>query len=248
MTLCNMAIEAGARSGIIAPDDTTYAYLAERPYAPKGAMWDRAVAYWRSLETDPGAVFDTEVALPASEIVPIVTWGTSPEHASAIDGVVPDPAQASDDEKRAELETALTYMGLVAGTPLTSIKIDRAFIGSCTNARIEDLRSAASIAKQGHAVVPAWVVPGSSAVKRQAEDEGLDRIFIDAGFEWRDSGCSLCTALNGDALAEYERCASTSNRNFRGRQGINGRTHLLSPAMAAAAALTGHLTDVRTFA
>lgn len=247
MTLCNMAIEAGARSGIVAPDDTTFEYLAGRPFAPKDQLWDRAVAYWRSLESDREAAFDTEVSVQANDIAPIVTWGTSPEHACAIDGVVPDPAHAADPEKRHEIEVALEYMGLRPGTPLTSIAVDRAFIGSCTNARIEDLRSAAAIARRGRAVVPAWVVPGSSAVKRQAEAEGLDRIFIDAGFEWRDSGCSLCTALNGDALAEYERCASTSNRNFRGRQGVNGRTHLLSPAMAAAAALTGKLTDIRTF-
>lgn len=246
MTLCNMAVEAGGRSGIIAPDETTYDYLKGRPAAPKGADWDAALAYWKTLPSDPGAVYDREISLDAGAIVPTVTWGTSPEHALPIDGHTPDPASIAEPEKRREIEAALDYMGLEPGIPLSSISIDRVFIGSCTNARIEDLRVAAAVAKQGRAVVPTWVVPGSSSVKRQAEREGLDVIFREAGFEWRDSGCSLCTAINGDSLAERERCASTSNRNFRGRQGTNGRTHLISPAMAAAAAITGRLTDVRT--
>jgi 3-isopropylmalate/(R)-2-methylmalate dehydratase large subunit len=247
MTLCNMAVEAGGRAGVIAPDATTYAYLKGRPMAPKGADWDAALAYWQSLPSDAGAVFDREATLDVSTIAPTVTWGTSPEHALGIDGHVPDPADISDPDQRQEVEAALSYMGLQAGMPLAAIKVDRVFIGSCTNSRIEDLRAAAAIARQGRAIVPTWVVPGSSTVKRQAESEGLDLIFKQAGFEWRDSGCSLCTAINGDVLAERERCASTSNRNFRGRQGTNSRTHLTSPAMAAAAAITGHLTDLRTF-
>lgn len=247
MTLCNMAVEAGARAGLVAPDATTFAYLEGRPFAPKGADWDAALAYWRTLVSDEGAVFDREVTIDLAALAPTVTWGTSPEHAMAIDGHIPDPAAIADADARREVEAALDYMGLTAGAPLTSVAIDRVFIGSCTNARIEDLRAAAAIARHGRAVVPTWVVPGSSAVKRQAEREGLDAVFRDAGFEWRESGCSLCTAINGDVLAEFERCASTSNRNFRGRQGTNGRTHLISPAMAAAAAITGHLTDVRRF-
>jgi 3-isopropylmalate/(R)-2-methylmalate dehydratase large subunit len=246
MTLCNMAVEAGSRGGIIAPDETTFAYLKGRPAAPSGEDWGRALAYWRTLPSDPGAVFDAEVAIDVGALAPTVTWGTSPEQAGGIDGFVPDPATIADPEQRKEVEAALDYMGLEPGAALTSIRVDRVFIGSCTNARIEDLRAAADIARRGHAVIPAWVVPGSSSVKREAEREGLDRVFKDAGFEWRESGCSLCTAINGDQLAEGERCASTSNRNFRGRQGLNGRTHLLSPAMAAAAAITGHLTDLRT--
>jgi 3-isopropylmalate/(R)-2-methylmalate dehydratase large subunit len=246
MTLCNMAVEAGGRAGVIAPDATTFAYLDGRPHAPKGEDWDAAMGYWSSLPSDPGAVFDREVVLDVDAVTPTVTWGISPEHARGIDGVVPDPAVIADPEKRREVETALDYMGLVPGMALTDIRIDRVFIGSCTNARIEDLRAAADIARRGQAVVPAWVVPGSNSVKRQAESEGLDVIFKTAGFEWREPGCSLCTALNGDVLAERERCAATSNRNFRGRQGINGRTHLTSPAMAAAAAITGYLTDLRT--
>lgn len=247
MTLCNMAAEAGALSGILAPDGITEDYLEGRSHSPKGEQWEAATKYWRTLPSDPGAEYDAEVFLAAGDIAPSVTWGTSPQHMSSINGKVPDPSSVADSDARGELEDALTYMGLEAGTPLTSIAIDRVFIGSCTNGRIEDLRAAASIARTGKAVVPAWVVPGSTTVKRQAEEEGLDKLFIAAGFEWRDAGCSMCTAINGDHLAERERCASTSNRNFRGRQGLNGRTHLLSPAMAAAAALTGHLTDIRTF-
>jgi 3-isopropylmalate/(R)-2-methylmalate dehydratase large subunit len=245
MTICNMSIEAGAQTGIVAPDQTTFAYLDGRPHAPKGAQWDKALAFWRSLPSDEDAAFDAEHGFSAADIAPTVSWGTSPEQACSIEGIVPDPRTLADPEKRQEAAAALDYMGLTPGMALTSIAVDRVFIGSCTNARIEDLRAAAAIARQGHAVVPTWVVPGSSAVKRQAEAEGIDRIFRAAGFEWHDAGCSLCTALNGDLLAEHERCASTSNRNFRGRQGRNGRTHLLSPAMAAAAAITGRLTDVR---
>ena len=245
MTICNMSVEAGAQTGIVAPDDTTFAYLHGRPDAPKGPQWEEALAYWRGLPSQDGAVFDLEHTLAAADIAPTVSWGTSPEQASSIDGVVPDPSAIGDPEKRQEVATALDYMGLIPGTALAAIAIDRVFIGSCTNARIEDLRAAAAVAARGRAVVPTWVVPGSRAVKRQAEAEGIDRIFRQAGFEWHDAGCSLCTALNGDMLAEHERCASTSNRNFRGRQGRNGRTHLMSPAMAAAAAITGRLTDVR---
>jgi len=245
MTICNMSVEAGAQTGIVAPDDTTFAYLHGRPDAPKGPQWEEALAYWRGLPSQDGAVFDLEHTLAAADIAPTVSWGTSPEQASSIDGVVPDPSAIGDPEKRQEVATALDYMGLIPGTALAAIAVDRVFIGSCTNARIEDLRAAAAVAARGRAVVPTWVVPGSRAVKRQAEAEGIDRVFRQAGFEWHDAGCSLCTALNGDMLAEHERCASTSNRNFRGRQGRNGRTHLMSPAMAAAAAITGRLTDVR---
>jgi 3-isopropylmalate/(R)-2-methylmalate dehydratase large subunit len=245
MTICNMSLEAGAQTGIVAPDETTFAYLNGRPHAPKGAQWEKALAYWRTLPSDPDAVFDAAHEFSGPAIAPIVSWGTSPEQASSIDGHVPDPGVVADPEKRQEVAAALDYMGLTPGMALTSIVVDRVFIGSCTNARIEDLRAAAAVARRGRAVVPTWVVPGSRAVKRQAEAEGIDRIFLAAGFEWHDAGCSLCTALNGDLLAEHERCASTSNRNFRGRQGRNGRTHLLSPAMAAAAAITGRLTDVR---
>ena len=245
MTICNMSVEAGAQTGIVAPDDTTFAYLHGRPDAPKGAQWEKGLAYWRGLPSQDGAVFDMERTLAAADIAPTVSWGTSPEQASSIDGLVPDPSAIADPEKRQEVAAALDYMGLVPGTALAAIAIDRVFIGSCTNARIEDLRAAAAVAARGRAVVPTWVVPGSRAVKRQAEAEGIDRIFRQAGFEWHDAGCSLCSALNGDMLAEHERCASTRNRNFRGRQGRNGRTHLMSPAMAAAAAITGRLTDVR---
>jgi len=248
MTLCNMVVEAGAQTGVVAPDDSTFTYLAGRPHAPKGADWEAALADWKTLPSDQGARFDTEHSFAAAEIAPVVTWGTSPEHAASIESSVPDPASVADPDKRQEVVEALDYMGLTPGMPLAAIAVDRVFIGSCTNARIEDLREAAAVARRGRAVVPAWVVPGSSAVKRQAEQEGIDRIFASAGFEWHDAGCSLCTALNGDVVAERERCASTSNRNFRGRQGRNGRTHLLSPAMAAAAALTGRLTDVRKLA
>ena len=246
MTLCNMSIEAGARAGMIAPDDTTYAYMEGRPYAPKaGAEWDRAIEFWRSLPSDAGAAFDREIALDGDHVAPMVTWGTNPEQSGPVTGRIPDVRDIGDDKQRTEFESSLDYMGLQAGMPLQDIKVDRVFIGSCTNSRIEDLRAAAQIAKLGKAVVPAWIVPGSGTVKAQAEREGLDRIFTAAGFEWREPGCSLCTAINGDQLKPGERCASTSNHNFRGRQGPGGRTHLLSPAMAAAAALKGHLTDVR---
>jgi 3-isopropylmalate/(R)-2-methylmalate dehydratase large subunit len=245
MTVCNMSIEAGARAGMIAPDDTTFSYMDGRPLTPKGTDWDAAMSLWRSLPSDPEAAFDRAIDLDARDIAPMVTWGTNPEHALPITGAVPEPS-AADADRRTDIEAALSYMGIAPGTRLTDIAVDRVFIGSCTNARIEDLRAAADVARLGRATVPAVVVPGSTPIKRQAESEGLDRIFADAGFEWRDAGCSMCTALNGDALAPGERCASTSNRNFRGRQGPNGRTHLMSPAMAAAAALTGRLTDVRT--
>ena len=245
MTICNMSIEAGAKAGIIAPDDTTYEFLANRPFAPKGQAWDDALRFWRTLPSDPEASFDKEVKIDAERVTPMVTWGTNPEQALSITDRVPDPDQEPDPERRSELRNALSYMDLQPGMPLTDIAIDRVFIGSCTNSRIDDIRSAASVAKLGHAIVPAWVVPGSESVKRQAEAEGLDRIFAEAGFEWRAPGCSLCTALNGDQLMPGERCGSTSNRNFQGRQGPGGRTHLMSPAMAAAAAIRGHLVDVR---
>jgi 3-isopropylmalate/(R)-2-methylmalate dehydratase large subunit len=247
MTVCNMSIEAGGRAGMIAPDDTTYEFLANRPLSPKGKAWDAALEFWRTLPSDEGAAFDREVSLDAAAVVPMVTWGTNPEQALPITGRVPDPADESNPERRTEFSKALAYMGLKPGIALTDIAVDRIFIGSCTNSRIDDIRAAAAVAKLGRAVVPAWVVPGSQSVKRQAEAEGLDRIFTDAGFEWRSAGCSLCTALNGDQLKPGERCGSTSNRNFQGRQGPGGRTHLMSPAMAAAAALRGHLVDVREF-
>jgi 3-isopropylmalate/(R)-2-methylmalate dehydratase large subunit len=247
MTICNMSIEAGGRAGMIAPDDTTYEFLANRQFAPKGRAWDMALKFWRTLPSEPDAKFGKEVAIDASKVVPMVTWGTNPEQTLPITERVPDPDRESSAERRAEFKEALSYMGLQAGMRLTEIAVDRVFIGSCTNGRIDDIRTAASVAKLGRAVIPAWVVPGSESVKRQAETEGLDRIFIAAGFEWRDAGCSLCTALNGDQLRPGERCASTSNRNFQGRQGPGGRTHLMSPAMAAAAAIRGHLVDVRQF-
>ena len=246
MTVCNMSIEAGARCGMIAPDDTTFAYMQGRPFAPKtGAEWNAAMAQWKLLPSDAGAKFDREVTLDAAQIEPMVTWGVNPEMTGAVGGNVPDPKNAPDERRRSDWTMALDYMGLTAGMALTDIRIDRVFIGSCTNSRIEDIRAAAEVAKHGRAVVPAWVVPGSKVVKAQAEKEGLDRILLDAGFEWRDPGCSMCTAINGDQLKPGERCASTSNRNFRNRQGPGGRTHLVSPAMAAAAALKGHFTDVR---
>jgi 3-isopropylmalate/(R)-2-methylmalate dehydratase large subunit len=248
MTVCNLAIEAGARAGIIGVDETTIAYLEGRPQAPKGEQWTQAVAYWRTLQSDPDAVFDAVVDLPAADIAPQVTWGTSPEQVLAVSGKVPNPADESDPVKRAGIERALTYMGLVAATPITDIRIDKVFIGSCTNSRIEDLRAAAAVArgrKVASGVKLALVVPGSGIVKRQAEAEGLDRIFLDAGFEWREPGCSMCLAMNADRLSPGERCASTSNRNFEGRQGPGGRTHLVSPAMAAAAAIAGHFVDIR---
>lgn len=248
MTVCNMSIEAGARCGLVAVDDATIEYMRDRPFAPRGSMWDRAVAYWRTLVSEPDAVFDRVVKLDGAEIVPQVTWGTSPEMVAEVDAHVPDPAAERDPTRRTGMERALAYMGLEPGLPITRIRPDKVFIGSCTNSRIEDLRSAAAVV-QGQRVADtiklALVVPGSGLVKRQAEDEGLDRIFQAAGFEWREPGCSMCLAMNADRLQPGERCASTSNRNFEGRQGHGGRTHLLSPAMAAAAAITGHFVDVR---
>jgi len=247
MTVCNMAIEAGARAGMIAPDATTFGYLKDRPMAPNGDNWEKAVAYWQTLPSDEGARYDSEIALAAEDIAPTVTWGTSPEDAIAINGCVPDPAKEKDPSKRAKIERAIEYMGLEAGQKLTDIKVDTVFIGSCTNSRIEDLRAAAALA-DGRTVAAgmrAMVVPGSGLVKEQAEAEGLDKVFIAAGFEWREPGCSMCLAMNADKLTEGERCASTSNRNFEGRQGRGGRTHLVSPQMAVAAALAGHLADVR---
>ncbi|HEX2824960.1 MAG TPA: 3-isopropylmalate dehydratase large subunit [Burkholderiales bacterium] len=245
MTVCNMSIEAGARAGMMTPDQTTFAYMEGRPYAPHGEAWQRALALWKTLPSDAGAAFDKEAKLDAAQIAPMVTWGTNPEQTLPITGAIPDPRSADSEERRAEHAMALDYMGLAPGTGMEEIAIDRVFIGSCTNGRIEDLRAAAEVARLGRAKVPAWVVPGSRTVQAQAEREGLDRVFLAAGFEWRDPGCSLCTAINGDQLEPGERCASTSNRNFRGRQGTNGRTHLVSPAMAAAAAISGHLVDVR---
>ena len=251
MTICNMAIEAGARAGLVAVDDQTVAYLKGRPFSPSGDQWDRAVAYWRTLHSDDGAVFDAVVELDAAAIKPQVTWGTSPEMVAAIDGSVPDPALEKDPVKREGMERALQYMGLNPRTPINAITIDKVFIGSCTNSRIEDLRAAAFVARGRHKadnVKLALVVPGSGLVKRQAEAEGLDKIFIAAGFEWREPGCSMCLAMNADRLEPGERCASTSNRNFEGRQGAGGRTHLVSPAMAAAAAIAGRFADVRELA
>ncbi len=247
MTVCNMTIEAGARAGLIAPDEKTFEYIKGRPLAPKAGAWEQAVALWRTLPSDEGAAYDKTVILDAADIVPQVTWGTSPEDVLPITAVVPNPADVADPGKRAAVERSLAYMGLTPGTPLSQVAVDKVFIGSCTNGRIEDLRAAAVIAK-GRKVadgVQALVVPGSGLVKEQAEQEGLDRIFVEAGFEWREPGCSMCLAMNADRLEPGERCASTSNRNFEGRQGRGGRTHLLSPAMAAAAAVTGRLTDVR---
>ena len=247
MTICNMTIEAGARAGMVAPDETTFAYVEGRPAAPKGAAWERALDEWRALRTDEGAVFDEEVEIDVAALVPQVTWGTNPGMVAPIDGRVPDPGSFDDPAEREAAERALRYMGLEPGTPLTEIPVDRVFIGSCTNSRIEDLRAAAAVVN-GHKVAPsvrAMVVPGSAKVKAQAEAEGLDRVFTSAGFEWREAGCSLCLGMNPDILAAGERCASTSNRNFEGRQGAGGRTHLLSPTMAAAAAVTGHFVDVR---
>ena len=247
MTLCNMAIEAGARAGMVAADETTFAYIKGRPFAPQGEQWDKAVAYWRTLHSEAGAQFDAVVELDAVGIRPQVTWGTSPEMVTSIDGRVPDPAGAPDAVKRGDWERALAYMDLKANTPISEIGIDKVFIGSCTNGRIEDMRAAAAVAK-GRKVAAnvklAMVVPGSGLVKAQAEKEGLDKVFIEAGFEWRDPGCSMCLAMNDDRLEPGERCAATSNRNFEGRQGQGGRTHLVSPAMAAAAAIAGHFIDV----
>jgi 3-isopropylmalate/(R)-2-methylmalate dehydratase large subunit len=247
LTVCNMSIEAGARAGMIAPDDTTFAYIEGRPFAPKGEAFDHAVAYWRTLASDEGAVYDKSVVMDAAEIVPMVTWGTSPEAVLPITGTVPNPASVADEAKRADMIRMLDYMGLSSGQALAGLPIDVVFIGSCTNSRIEDLRAAADIARGRHVApgVRALVVPGSGLVKLQAEAEGLDRVFLDAGFEWREAGCSMCLGMNPDKISAGQRCASTSNRNFEGRQGPGGRTHLLSPAMAAAAAVTGHLTDAR---
>ncbi|SFB28232.1 3-isopropylmalate/(R)-2-methylmalate dehydratase large subunit [Rhizobium sp. NFR07] len=247
MTLCNMAIEAGARVALVAPDDITFDWLKGRPMVPKGDLWDQAVSYWRSLPSDEAAVFDREVTLDAGGIAPHVTWGTSPEDTIAIDGMVPDPETIEDEQRRARLSRALDYMGLLPGRPIAGTPVDMVFIGSCTNGRLVDLEAAAEIVK-GRKVAPhvqALVVPGSGLVKQAAEEKGLDRIFIDAGFEWREAGCSMCVAMNDDRLKPGQRCASTSNRNFEGRQGRGGRTHLLSPAMAAAAAITGTITDIR---
>jgi 3-isopropylmalate/(R)-2-methylmalate dehydratase large subunit len=247
MTVCNMTIEAGARAGMVAPDDTTFAYVEGRPAAPKGADWERALDEWRTLRSDEDAGFDREVEIDVASLVPQVTWGTNPGMVAPIDGRVPDPASYDDPAEREVVERALAYMGLEPGTPLVAIPVDRVFIGSCTNSRIEDLRAAAAVAN-GHSVAPsvrAMVVPGSAKVKAQAEEEGLDRVFTSAGFEWREAGCSMCLGMNPDILAAGERCASTSNRNFEGRQGAGGRTHLLSPTMAAAAAVSGHFVDVR---
>ena len=248
LTVCNMSIEAGGRAGMIAPDETTFAYVEGRPFAPKGAAWEKALAFWRTLPSDPEARFDREVALDGAEIAPMVTWGTSPENAAPITGRVPDPAGIDDAERRTAMLKALDYMGLEPGTAISGIPVQRVFIGSCTNSRIEDLRLAARVAKgrKVAASVHAMVVPGSGLIKREAESEGLDRIFKDAGFEWREAGCSMCVGMNGDLVAAGDRCASTSNRNFQGRQGKGARTHLVSPAMAAAAAVTGHFTDVRS--
>ena len=251
MTLCNMAIEAGARAGLVAPDAKTFAYVEGRPRAPKGDDWHKALAYWQTLVTDAGAVFDTSITIDGSAIAPLVTWGTSPDDVVAITGLVPDPAAMPDANKRAAAEKALAYMGLAPGTRMEDVGIENIFIGSCTNSRIEDLRAAAAVV-QGRRVAAnvrqALVVPGSGLVKHQAEAEGLDRIFAEAGFEWREPGCSMCLGMNPDQVPAGERCASTSNRNFMGRQGPGARTHLLSPAMAAAAAVTGRLTDVRQLA
>ena len=249
MTMCNMAIEGGARAGMVAPDEVTFDYLKGLPMAPKGGVWEQAVAYWKTLPSDAGAVYDTEVEIDVADIVPQVTWGTSPQDVVAIDGCIPDPAEEADEGKRAAIERSLAYMGLTAGMAVKDVAIDTVFIGSCTNSRIEDLRAAAAVAK-GRKVadrVTALVVPGSGLVKEQAEQEGLDKIFLAAGFEWREPGCSMCLAMNADKLEPGQRSASTSNRNFEGRQGRGGRTHLVGPAMAAAAAIAGHLTDVRDY-
>ena len=245
MTLCNLSIEAGGRCGMVAPDATTFAYLKERPFAPKGADFDAAVEAWSALQSDADAVFDRDVTLDAADIAPIVTWGTTPDDGLPIDARVPDPSREIDETRKKYIEDALAYMGIAPNTRLSDITVDRIFIGSCTNARIEDLRAAAAVLAGRVSKVPGLVSPGSSQVKRQAEEEGLDRIFRDAGLEWGDSGCSMCVGINGDIVPAGERCASTTNRNFRGRQGRGARTHLMSPAMVAAAAVTGHLADVR---
>lgn len=247
MSICNMSIEAGARAGLMAPDEITFAWIKNRPRAPSQDHWQEALAYWSHLYSDDGATFDKEITLPAETIAPQVTWGTTPQDVDDVTGCVPNPREVEDEGRRASMERSLEYMGLTAGTSLTDIKIERVFIGSCTNARLEDLRAAAAIikGKKVHKNVKAMVVPGSGLVKEQAEQEGLDILFMEAGFEWREAGCSMCLAMNPDRLQPRERCASTSNRNFEGRQGRGGRTHLMSPIMAAAAAMTGHITDVR---
>ncbi len=247
MTVCNMSIEGGARAGLIAPDDKAFAFLKDRPKSPKGKAWDQALRYWETLRSDDGAHFDKLIRLDAAKLPPVVTWGTSPEDVITITGKVPNPADIADEAKRLSKERALAYMGLTAGTKITDIKLDRVFIGSCTNGRIEDLRAAAKVVagKTVNGNVNAMIVPGSGLVKAQAEAEGLDKIFLKAGFEWREPGCSMCLAMNPDKLKPEERCASTSNRNFEGRQGFKGRTHLVSPAMAAAAAIAGHFVDIR---
>jgi len=247
MTLCNLAIESGARAGLVAPDQKTLDFIKDREFAPKGAAWDQAVSYWMSIASDDGAKFDKVVTINANDIAPQVTWGTSPEQVTGVNGVVPSPDDFSDEGKRKACESALNYMGLAPHTKITDIPIEFVFIGSCTNGRIEDLRAAAVVAKGSKVAdnVTALVVPGSYLVKKQAEEEGLDKIFLDAGWEWRDPGCSMCLAMNGDQLEDGQRCASTSNRNFEGRQGKGGRTHLVSPAMAAAAAAAGRFVDIR---
>src|ERR671928_1511960 len=249
MTVCNMSIEGGARAGMVAPDEKTFAYLKDRPKAPKGAAWDEAVRFWETLRSDEGAFFDKEIRLDAANLPPIVSWGTSPEDVVSVTGVVPDPAAIADENKRQSKRRALEYMGLTPGTRITDITLDRVFIGSCTNGRIEDLRAVAKVVegKHVHPNVNAMIVPGSGLVKMQAEAEGLDKIFVNPRFEWREPGCSMCLAMNPDKLAPEERCASTSNRNFEGRQGFKGRTHLVSPAMAAAAAIAGRFVDIRAF-
>jgi len=249
MTICNMSIEAGARAGLIAPDEKTIQYLKDKPMSPKQKNWDMAIEYWSKLKSDPGAIFDQEVEIKGDEISPMVTWGTSPQDVVSITGVVPDPEKEKDQEKKASMNRSLNYMGLKPNTKISDIKIDRIFIGSCTNGRIEDLRDAAKIIKGKKIAqhVNAMVVPGSGLVKQQAEEEGIDKVFKESGFDWREPGCSMCLAMNADKLNPKERCASTSNRNFEGRQGRGGRTHLVSPGMAAAAAIDGHLTDVRKF-
>ncbi|MGD9668772.1 MAG: 3-isopropylmalate dehydratase large subunit [Hyphomicrobiaceae bacterium] len=250
MTVCNMSIEGGARAGMIAPDEKTYAFIRGKPKAPRGAAWDMAMKYWETLKTEEGAHFDTVVKLDAARLPPIVTWGTSPEDVAAVTGVVPDPAKVANENKRASMQRALEYMGLSPGTKITDIPLDVVWIGSCTNGRIEDLRAVARIVegkKISSRLAYAMIVPGSGLVKQQAEAEGLDRIFVDAGFEWREPGCSMCLGMNPDQLKPGQRCASTSNRNFEGRQGYKGRTHLVSPIMAAAAALEGHLVDIREY-
>jgi len=249
MTICNMSIEAGARAGMIAPDQTTLDYLRKKQFAPQGKSWDAAEAYWETLQTDPGATFDATIEINAAQLAPFVTWGTNPGMAVPVTGEVPDPDHSSDDSERSSVMRALEYMGLRPHTRMEDIPVDRVFIGSCTNARLEDIRAAARVIK-GYKIsgkVQAMIVPGSQQVKRAAESEGLHTIFVDAGFEWRESGCSMCLGMNADKLQPGERCASTSNRNFEGRQGAGGRTHLVSPAMAAAAAVAGHFVDIRNW-